>query len=827
MAGSPLVCTLEVTLEGVQPPVWRRLEVPARASLADVHRAIQEAFGWADAHLHEFEADGIVYSEVDAELGTPARDEHTAVLGEVASLGATFRYTYDFGDGWEHAIRVEHITAAAEGERYPRCTGGSRACPPEDVGGPWGYGELLDVLADPGNDRHGELVEWLGGPFDPELFDRVAADAALTPIRAVAGGRPPAPRRLDEPAAGAIGLDLSSVGEEVARSTIDALLDRFATWLAHHPGHAGASVDDAALALEWKWGRADGDLGRWVRLHVDDLLLGELPARLGASTEQARTVPGSLASLFAFLDDEGLLDPAGDPADELVTRARALERSFLDAMADPVRFGMGKRLSEAMGLSDAGDLSQEDLDAAMDRFNALSHEERGAILGLDDGAAPGREQDRPVVPLPPRDLPSPDEMDAQADGVVLLQRVDALVLGLGPKGVSLTNAGNLKLADGRRLVALLGLDDPVDLVRTTADLPVLFGVVEVALLAGAVQSTGNRLLPVAGWAQRRAGDRWGAVVDGLLEVGVATMAFGSRVPHPAQLAEEGDSASLYLLAMLWMSEEPLAEDTLGSMLVEGLDIGMVPPSVLRFGRDLLERSSRARADDAVASLLDAGMVEVDADGIHLRTGGDRLAVPWLGDIGFQATLTEDLVALGASDLLDQLVDADVGVTAEVAKAWLEGGADRAASLVAAAVLRPDPERVLIALALLEHGGADAIAAVRAARDSSIGPSAWLWLVDRGEADPDDAPEGTLAEAGVVTLLALLDAGSAADVVENLLGQVPVADHHGLLEHLATAQHPRTAELLEQIGRHHPDKATGKHARKLAHRWRSAHGADRR
>jgi len=767
-----------------------------------------------------------VYSDVDPGHQSLARDEGSVTLGDVASVGVTFHYTYDLGDGWEHAIRVENVGPAAEGERYPRCTGGARACPPEDIGGPWGYGELLDALADPSHDRHGELLEWLGGPFDPERFDHVAVDAALTPIRAVAG-RPPAPRRLGEPSAGAMGLDLSSASEEVARSTIDGLLDRFAAWLARHPGHAGSSVDDAALALDWKWSRADGDLGRWVRLHVDDLLLDELPARLGASTEQARSVPGSLAALFVFLEDEGLLDPSGDLADELATRARSLERSFLDAMADPDRFGMGKQLSEAMGLDDGAHMTQADLDAAMDRFNGLSFEERGAILGLDDGAAPGGEPDRPVVPLPLRHLPSPDEMDAQADGVVLLRRVDVLVAGLGPKGVSLTNAGNLKLADGRRLVALLGLDDPVDLVRTTADLPVLFGVVEVALLAGAVRSTGNRLLPVAGWAPRAAGDRWGAVVEGLLEVGVATIAFGSRVPHPAQLAGEGDSAALYLLAMLWMSEGPLAEDTLESMLMEGLDIGMVPPAVLRFGRDLLERSSRARAADAVASLVDAGVVEVDTDGIHLRTGGDRLAVPWLRDIGFRATLPEDLVALGASDLLDQLIDADVGVTAEVAEAWLEGGADRAASLVAAAVVRPDPERVLIALAVLEHGGVDAIAAVRAARDTSIGPSAWLWLVDRGEADPDDAPEGTLAEAGVVTLLALLDAGSAADVVENLLGQVPMADHHALLDHLATAQHPRTAELLEQIGRHHPDKAAGKHARKLAHRWRSAHGSGRR
>ncbi|MBE9592266.1 MAG: plasmid pRiA4b ORF-3 family protein, partial [Proteobacteria bacterium] len=46
-----------------------------------------------------------------------------------------------------------------------------RACPPEDCGGIWGYAELLEIINNPEHEEYEEMMEWLGGEFDPEHFD--------------------------------------------------------------------------------------------------------------------------------------------------------------------------------------------------------------------------------------------------------------------------------------------------------------------------------------------------------------------------------------------------------------------------------------------------------------------------------------------------------------------------------------------------------------------------------------------------------------------------------------------------------------------------------
>jgi len=90
-----------------------------------------------------------------------------------------FTYTYDFGDGWDHQIAVEKVAAPEAGTRYPTCTAGRRACPPEDVGGPWSYPDFCEAIKNPKHPEHEERLEWVGDIFDPEAFDLAAADAAL------------------------------------------------------------------------------------------------------------------------------------------------------------------------------------------------------------------------------------------------------------------------------------------------------------------------------------------------------------------------------------------------------------------------------------------------------------------------------------------------------------------------------------------------------------------------------------------------------------------------------------------------------------------------
>ncbi len=77
----------------------------------------------------------------------------------------------EHGDGWEHTIKVERMTTPEPGIVYPRLIEASGRCPPEDVGGPWGYGEMLEALEDPGHERHAETLEWLGEDFDPNALN--------------------------------------------------------------------------------------------------------------------------------------------------------------------------------------------------------------------------------------------------------------------------------------------------------------------------------------------------------------------------------------------------------------------------------------------------------------------------------------------------------------------------------------------------------------------------------------------------------------------------------------------------------------------------------
>jgi Plasmid pRiA4b ORF-3-like protein len=106
-------------------------------------------------------------------------DESRVKLFRVAREGSRLRYAYDFGDGWQHDVTVEKVLSRQPGTRYPCCLAGRRACPPEDVGGPWGCRDFLVAVSDPGHDEHEQWMEWAGGRFDPAEFDLADVDKAL------------------------------------------------------------------------------------------------------------------------------------------------------------------------------------------------------------------------------------------------------------------------------------------------------------------------------------------------------------------------------------------------------------------------------------------------------------------------------------------------------------------------------------------------------------------------------------------------------------------------------------------------------------------------
>ena len=128
--------------------------------------------GWTDSHLHQFIIDEIYYSVPSPYDDFPIKDELRFSLAQIApEEKSKIIYEYDFGDSWEHQILVEKIFALDPAVSYPVCIKGKRACPPEDVGGTWGYEEFLKALGDSDNPKHLESLEWWGESFDPEAFN--------------------------------------------------------------------------------------------------------------------------------------------------------------------------------------------------------------------------------------------------------------------------------------------------------------------------------------------------------------------------------------------------------------------------------------------------------------------------------------------------------------------------------------------------------------------------------------------------------------------------------------------------------------------------------
>jgi len=169
-----------IELEGIDPPVWRRIRVPSSYSFWDLHVAIQDAMGCLDYHLHLFYVRKRETGELEA-IGIPGDepylDDPPCLAGWEVPIARYFvtegdaaSYEYDFGDGWRHIVTLQGIDTIRKGERRLACLAGERRCPPEDCGGIHGYSELLKVIADETHPEHEAMLQWLGGAYDSEAF---------------------------------------------------------------------------------------------------------------------------------------------------------------------------------------------------------------------------------------------------------------------------------------------------------------------------------------------------------------------------------------------------------------------------------------------------------------------------------------------------------------------------------------------------------------------------------------------------------------------------------------------------------------------------------
>jgi hypothetical protein len=176
---------LKIELQYLKPVVWRRVLVPASIRLPQLHAAILRSMGWEGGHMHEFVIGHTHYGQPDPDFpeDPPVQREERVTLEKALGGLAMIRYVYDFGDDWEHKIKVEKILPPDPTLHLPACLDGANACPPEDVGGPPGYLEFLEAIKNPRHEEHETMVKWIGRPFDPAAFSLDEVNARLAEFK--------------------------------------------------------------------------------------------------------------------------------------------------------------------------------------------------------------------------------------------------------------------------------------------------------------------------------------------------------------------------------------------------------------------------------------------------------------------------------------------------------------------------------------------------------------------------------------------------------------------------------------------------------------------
>jgi hypothetical protein len=182
----PSIYELKIALLEIEPPIWRRIQAPSTMPLCCLHDAIQAVMGWTDSHLHQFEKDGEYWGVPDEDGfdgDTDVIDEMRVPVAKVLlAEGDSMIYVYDFGDNWRHQVVLEKIVPS-ETPTKPVCLAGERRCPPEDVGGPLGYQEFLEVIFKPGHEEFTHFRGWAGGKFHAEEFHLKAVNKMLGRMR--------------------------------------------------------------------------------------------------------------------------------------------------------------------------------------------------------------------------------------------------------------------------------------------------------------------------------------------------------------------------------------------------------------------------------------------------------------------------------------------------------------------------------------------------------------------------------------------------------------------------------------------------------------------
>ncbi len=629
----------------------------------------------------------------------------------------------------------------------------------------------------------------------------------------------------------------------------DELLRRFEEWLSA----TSQPIDlasDAQQLLDFKWCYLDGDLSWWTVGHLEEILLKLYPRKVAATPDLLALTLPSTAALLTFLHHHELLSAASDRLERLLYYLGEVPDAFAAAMDDPSRFGVAKSLLSNLAQEALDTTDPSALESWLEAFNARGASERDTLSNVGLRRA-GRPRLRPVA------LPPVEELHTFARAAPALQRLHRFAIYAG-EGRRLTERGNLRMADARELVDLLGTDDQVDerigervfKTRSSAELPGVdltfrwaraAGFVKVRAKKVSITKAGGRIHLDPLHAILRA-------LNGLVaKLGVLSHWYRDDRYGFGWFAADVDAQVPGWLVDLYDRGSREIEDLADEawfLLLDVFDLEGTEPSRLQLHRDLVEGGVRrifACLED-LGLLCVTGVEEVRLD--HARTwsrGGEvaltplglwavnQLISPWA-----EAPVVGELAGLPAGELLERCADLPEDVARAEMEAWIGGRADpaNAAYEIVHALREASDAAVGVGFAGLVHLGADAVAAVRSlAADPRLAPHAKVWRVDMLDLA---AEEVATTDPGQLT--ALLDAVLELRGTHALVGWLPLAvgaapgeDSHeqvtGAVSELWRVRSPAAREVLEAIASAHPERQVAKAARKALFKLRTSGGAN--
>lgn len=602
--------------------------------------------------------------------------------------------------------------------------------------------------------------------------------------------------------------------EDLLLARREELIERFAVWARSHAPQADPA--DADVALDWKISYGDGLLTTWSVPDLAEFALEWCPRKLSMP---ASLVPGFLDSMgefFLFLAGQGLLEGAGpEQLRSWCTRhAHDVER----AMADPRNFGMAKSQFSGVGGLENPPEDQAGVESMMQRLQAMSPDEIDAVLGA--GAEYGGHDD---LGLPPVPRPTVEEVAASAAAAPIVGQMATLAAFCQAPGRTLTATGNPKVADAK--VLSLELDAPrIAGPRDTAprsiqDFPELEWLLRVALRARVVRRQRGKLVAVAAWSKLDPPTMVARLADAALCEGLDGW-YGVGGDLEESLDEEAFSVAVALLGT--RSAGPIDIDGLGGAIAEAL-VGphgagwrhVHQTQSVHIILDRLERCGVAVQHGVDRSeLLSAvgGSAEVTDVGVDVL-------VRWVEMTGAVVPDLPDPSSGTAAEMLALVGRVDVEQFHQLLAVWADARGEHVVDEMGEALADPGrpPSLMYSTLEELQPALGDdrSRAVVRRLLGGRWDGLAVMWLSGRGDALAEAEPLRALH--GIVDLFAAaLDDGGP----EQLTAQLPAGGSEGPLEDMWRLEHPRVREVLEVVGRHHPDKAVAKTARRSLAKLRS-------